>query len=256
MWCFHSSLQETVNTGYYFWLLCLELYNIFWHYFTVLFLPCNVMLCLLTSCSKSHIFMLKIPEMGPFDRWRPSGRYHPPPLCVCACLIFNCSLNWNKSHTFLIALTYHQFQWLRLYRLPKEIMMYIRVWYIVNAKYWLQDYHSRKERKFFFQMQLTNVQMTHSLPNERTFGKQTGRHIRIYCTTGKLSLDVGLICVCIWHKINTSTWNRISVYIHLWMPAIWILPSGGMFTQIKVHVESAPHFTKLHSSYSSLSLQI
>lgn len=57
--------------------------------------------------------------------------------------------------------------------------------------------------------------MTHSLPNERTFGKQTGRHIRIYCTTGKLSLDVGLICVCIWHKINTSTWNRISVYIYI-----------------------------------------
>lgn len=46
------------------------------------------------------------------------------------------------------------------------------------------------------------------------------------------------------------------IYIYLWMPAIWILPSGGMFTQIKVHVESAPHFTKLHSSYSSLSLQI
>lgn len=56
--------------------------------------------------------------------------------------------------------------------------------------------------------------MTHSLPNERTFSKQTGRHIRIYsCTTGKLSLDAGLICVCIWHKINTSTWNRRSVYI-------------------------------------------
>lgn len=164
--------------------------------------------------------MLKIFSCWKYQKWvhligeDRVGVIIPHCVCVSVCLIFNCSLNWNKSHTFLIALTYHQFQWLRLYRLPKEIMMYIRVWYIVNAKYWLQDYHSRKERKFFFQMQLTNVQMTHSLPNERTFSKQTGRHIRIYCTTGKLSLDVGLICVCIWHKINTSTWNiRISVYI-------------------------------------------
>lgn len=82
-------------------------FNIFWHLFAVLFRACNVMLCLLTSCSKSHISMFKLAKMVHsfdgmgWDGWTNGRSY----IVVCRTFHVYQQRFGNKGHTLLVAST-------------------------------------------------------------------------------------------------------------------------------------------------------